>query len=76
MEHDFRLAVEIGMDRDFKRTFGKQLRKEFQVWDGLPASMVAALQASASKHNDNLPAVASDREGAIGTNAPLARNGD
>jgi hypothetical protein len=61
------------MEREFKKAFGKQLRKEFQVSDGLPASMVRALGALTAKYgdNDNLPAVASGREGATGTNAPL-----
>jgi hypothetical protein len=73
MEQDFRLAVH---GTGIQKVFGRQLRKEFQVSDGLPDSMVMALQALASKHNDNLPAVASDPEGASGTNAPLACNGD
>jgi len=66
------------MEREFRKVFGKQLRKEFRVSGGLPTSIGRALSALASKHsnNDNLPAVAGDLNGATDANAPLARNGD
>jgi hypothetical protein len=66
------------MERELKKAFGKQLRKELRVSDELPDAIVKALEVLASKHghNDNRPAATSDRNGVVGTTATLACKGD
>jgi hypothetical protein len=66
------------MEREFRKAFGKQLRKEFRISDRLPDAIERALAVLASKHscNDNPPAEAADRAEVLGTDAPLARKED